>query len=133
MTRASLRGRLLRYVAAGVLATGVYLAVVSALVVWVEVGPVAAAVAATVVVIVTSYAVNRRFVFSTDRSHRSAFARFVIASLLSIALNAGLMHLATTQFGWRWLAGAVLTTLIVPPVNFVVNYRWTFRPTGDGA
>jgi hypothetical protein len=38
------------------------------------------------------------------------------------------MHLAVDILVWPYLAGAVMTTAIVPPVNFVVNYFWAFRP-----
>lgn len=124
-----LGGRVLRYGVAGLVATAVYFAALTALVELIHLAPVPAAVLATLVVIVTSYVFNRAFVFDTNRPHASAFTRFGLASLLSIALNAALMHLATVTLRWPYLAGAVLTTLIVPPLNFVVNYLWAFRST----
>ena len=125
-----LAGQVARYGVAGVVATAVYFASVMLLVEPGGLAPVSAAVVATMIVIVTSYVINRAFVFRTSRSHASAFARFVVASLLSIAVNAGLMHLATRVLAWPYLAGAVLTTVVVPPLNFVINYVWAF--SGDG-
>lgn len=123
----SIRARVVRYGIAGVVATAIYVAAVALLVERARLSPVSAAVVATMIVIVTSYVINRTFVFGTNRRHSSAFARFVAASLLGIALNAGLMHLATRMLAWPYLAGAVLSVAVVPPLNFLVNYLWTFR------
>jgi putative flippase GtrA len=127
----SLTGRVVRYGVAGLVATAIYFGAVVLLVEGVGVAPVPAAVLATMIVIVSSYTINRVFVFDTNRAHRSAFARFVVASLLGIALNAGLMHFATRVLAWPYIAGAVLATAVVPPLNFVVNYFWAFRATDD--
>jgi putative flippase GtrA len=124
----ALTGRVIRYGIAGVFATVVYSGVVFALVEFAGLKAVPAAVGATLVVIMTSYIVNRRWVFDTDRSHTSAFSRFVAASMVSICLNTGLMHVAVNFFGWRYAFGVLLTVVVVPPINFVVNYLWAFRP-----
>lgn len=125
-----LLGRIARYGVAGVLATLIYAGVVLLLVEAMGLTPVPAAAIATVVVIVTSYVVNRAWVFDTARSHRSAFTRFVIASLLGITINTGLMYLAVHWLDWPYIAGVVLATLVVPPLNFIVNYLWAFGQVG---
>ena len=120
--------RAVRYGVAGLLATALYFGAVALLV---EVGgarPVPAAGIATVLVIVSSYLVNRAWVFETGRSHASAFTRFLVASVLSIALNTGLMHLSVNVLGWWYVGGLALATAVVPPTNFVINYLWCFRP-----
>jgi len=129
MNSSSLGGRIVRYGIAGVVATGIYFACVWLLVDWMAVTPVTAAVIATMIVIVTSYAINRAFVFETNRAHRSAFTRFVVASLFGIAANTGLMYVATRLFAWPYLIGAALTILVVPPTNFLINQFWAFRAT----
>lgn len=123
-----LGGMALRYGVSGVFASLIYFASASALVEWAGAPPVLAAALATTVVIVTSYLVNRYWVFSSTRSHASSFTRFVLASGLSMGLNSALMWLAAVQLGWSYIAGLLLATLVVPPVNFVVNYLWCFRP-----
>ena len=123
----TLLGRVLRYGIAGLLATLLYFVVVAALVEVARVGPVAAAATATVVVIAASYVMNRGWVFDTDRSHASAFTRFLAASALSLILNTGLMYLSVRVLAWRYVAGLVLATTVVPPTNFVINYLWCFR------
>jgi hypothetical protein len=43
------------------------------------------------------------------------------------------MFLAVERLGWDKLAGLVLTTLVVPPVNFLVNWLWCFRKVAPPA
>ena len=123
----TLLGRAIRYGLAGLFATMLYFGAVAALVEVAGTRPVPAAGIATVLVIAISYAVNRRWVFDTDRSHASAFSRFVAASVLSIGLNTGLMYLSVHVLGWWYVAGLALATAVVPPTNFTVNYLWCFR------
>ena len=124
----TMMNRALRYGIAGVAATVLYLAVVAALVEMGAIPPVTAAAAATCVVIVFSYAVNRAWIFPTNRSHASAFSRFALASGLSMALNTGLMHLAVHVLAWHYWTGLLLATAVVPPTNFLINQFWSFRP-----
>jgi putative flippase GtrA len=126
----SLGERVIRYGLAGLVATAVYAGCVMALVELAHIGAVTSATIATLVVMVTSYVINRTFVFDASRPHSSSFPRFAAATGLSILLNTGLMHLAVAVLGWPYLGGVVLTTAVVPPVNFVVNYLWSFRPDG---
>ncbi|MEK7402216.1 MAG: GtrA family protein [Gemmatimonadota bacterium] len=129
----TLAERVIRYGLAGLFATAVYVGAVTALVEILQVAAVPAAAIATLVVMVTSYAVNRAWVFDASRPHTSSFPRFAAATALSVALNTALMHLAVRVLAWPYLAGVVLTTAIVPPVNFVVNYLWSFKPVArDG-
>lgn len=129
----SLLARAFRYGVAGLFAAVLYFGAVAGLVEMAGADPVPAAVAATLLVIVTSYLVNRSWVFATDRSHGSAFSRFLAASALSIVVNAALMYLSVHVLEWRYLAGLVLTTAVVPPTNFVINYLWCFRPAAPPA
>ena len=131
MSPLSLGQRIVRYGLAGVLASAIYFAAVVIFVQAVGLAPVVAAVVATMIVIVTSYVINRAFVFETDRAHGSAFLRFAIASLLGTSTSSLLMFLATKVFGWPYQVGAALAVVIVPPLNFIVNQFWAFRPTAD--
>lgn len=122
--------RVVRYGLAGLFATAVYFGAVTALVELAHLAAVPAAAVATLVVMITSYAVNRVWVFDARRPHTSSFPRFAAATGLSIALNTGLMHVAVKMLAWPYVAGVALTTAVVPPVNFVVNYLWSFKPVG---
>jgi putative flippase GtrA len=119
--------RAFRYGVAGVFATVIYAAAVAALVELTPLSPIVAAAIATTLVFVTSYVVNRMWVFDTNRSHASAISRFAAASVVSLVLNTGLMYLSVHRLGWSYLAGLALATTIVPPTNFVINYVWSFQ------
>jgi putative flippase GtrA len=129
----TLATRVLRYVLSGAFSTAVYYAGVLVLVELLHLDPVASAALATALVTATAYLVNRRWVFASDRAHGSALPRFVAASLLSMAINAGLMHLVVHVIGGPYVAGVVLATLVVPPTNFLVNYWWCFREARPSA
>jgi putative flippase GtrA len=129
----TLSARVFRYGVAGLSATVLYFSAVALLVELAGVRPVPAAGVATVLVITASYVVNRGWVFGTDRSHASAFPRFLTASALSIVLNTGLMYLSVDVLGWWYAAGLVLATVVVPPTNFVINFLWCFRPAAPRA
>lgn len=129
----TLLGRVVRYGIAGLLATVLYFGAVAVLVEVAHIGPVAAAAIATVLVLVASYVINRGWVFDTDRSHASAFTRFLAASALSLVLNTGLMYLSVRVLGWWYVAGLVLATAVVPPTNFAINYFWCFRQAAPRA
>ena len=73
--RRVLAGRVVRYGLAGVLATAIYFGAVVLFVEVIHLGAVTAAIIATIVVMITSYVVNRAFVFDTNRSHASSFPR----------------------------------------------------------
>jgi putative flippase GtrA len=121
-------GRLIRYGIAGVAAFALTASIVVACVELGGLRPFLAAAIATCVVIVFSYFVNRRWVFETNRSHSSAFTRFVAASAFSLAFNTGLMYLIVDVIGWRYGVGVVIGAAIAPPTNFLINQAWAFRP-----
>ena len=121
-------GRVIRYGIAGVAAFALQAAVVTACVELASLRPFVAAAIATCVVIVFSYFVNRRWVFETNRSHASAFTRFVAASAFSLAFNTGLMYLIVDVLGWRYGVGVVIGAALAPTINFFINQFWAFRP-----
>ena len=122
-----LRVHLWRYGLVGVLSTVVFVAITALQVEFYGVDPVISSVGAFVVVIVMAYVLNHRWVFASERSHLAAFPSFIAASAVSLALNAGIMHLSVHVLGWWYGAGLVAVTAVVPATNFVMNYLWCFR------
>jgi putative flippase GtrA len=121
------RGRVIRYGIAGVAAAALQFSVLTACVELAGLRPFVATAIATCVVIVFSYFVNRRWIFETNRSHTSAFTRFVAASAFSLALNTGLMYLIVDVIGWHYWAGFAISAVIAPVTNFIINQKWAFR------
>ena len=125
--------RLMRYVMAGILSTAVYFGLVITLVELFHRDPVVSSVLGFVITIVLSYVLNRQWVFVSARSHTSAFPSFVLATFISLALNASIMHVTVHIVRWWYVVGLLITTAIVPPINFAMNYYWCFRaPRSSG-
>jgi putative flippase GtrA len=43
------------------------------------------------------------------------------------------MYLSVRVLGWWYMVGLVLSTAVVPPTNFAINYLWCFRPAAPPA
>ena len=125
-----LTARILRYGVVGITSTVVYFVLVAVLVEVFDQDPVLSAVVATSVIITMAYLLNHRWVFASARSHTSAFPSFLMATLISMTLNTGIMYLTVHIQGWWYGIGLVLATMIVPPTNFLLNYFWCFCAPG---
>lgn len=125
----ALLDKLVRYGIAGLIGTGLYAALNYVMVEKLGAEPVIASVIATTIVMLTSYVINRVFVFKTNRSHASSFTRFAIATGFSMALTVGLTYFAVHVLSWGYVGGIILVTAVIPPTNFLVNYLWAFRHT----
>ena len=126
-----LAARLVRYGVVGLASTALYFLMVAGLV---ELGgwdPALAAVLACTVTIVLAYGLNYRWVFASARRHGAAFPSFVAATFVSLSLNDGIMYVSVHVLGWWYGLGLLITTAVVPPTNFVLNYLWCFRPDED--
>lgn len=76
----------------------------------------------------TSYALNRRHTFDSDRSHREAGWRFALVAGVGFGITWGLMVLLVERAGMPYLPAQVLTTGIVLIWSFLANKLWTFAP-----
>ncbi len=119
--------RVLRYAIAGSVSTVLYFVLVVVLVELAGLDPVVSAVAVFVLLSILVYVVNRSWVFESTRSHRSAFPRFVLVSVVGILLNATIMHATVHILHWWYVVGLGIATLVVPPTNFLLNRYWAFR------
>lgn len=119
--------RILRYVIVGGASTVGYWVAVALCVEVLHLDPVLAAVLACGLVIASSYFFNRTWVFDSARRHGSALPRFLLATLISMLLNAGIMYFCVHLMGWWYLIGLIAVTAVVPPTNFLMNQYWCFR------
>jgi putative flippase GtrA len=76
---------------------------------------------------VTSYLLNRRHVFPTDRSHAAAIWRFALVSSVGFVLTWGLMSLFVNRMAIPYLPAQVGTTGLVLFWSFLANKLWTFK------
>lgn len=75
----------------------------------------------------TSYLLNRRHVFATDRSHGEAIWRFSLVAGVGFLLTWGLMSLFVNRLDLPYLPAQLLTTGLVLFWSFLANKLWTFK------
>lgn len=120
-------GEAARYLLAGGLVTGFYLAIY-ALLLWLDVHYFIAILIAQVLTIAIAFPIYRRFVFGPGVSLLRDFVRFLtvwvggaVAGLIGTPLLVELLS-------WNPFLGQLVAILIVTVVNFAVHRFWTFAP-----
>ena len=75
---------------------------------------------------VTSYTLNRRHTFDSDRTHRETIWRFCAVAAVGFLLTGGLMSVFVEKLQIPYLLAQVVTTGIVQFWSFLGNKLWTF-------
>jgi putative flippase GtrA len=74
------------------------------------------------------YLGNRYFTFRLGHEgFWGAYVRYVIVGLVVAALNAGVLAFLVEIGGVHPTPGQALSLLLITPVAFVLNKRWTFQ------
>ncbi|MCR9104643.1 MAG: GtrA family protein [Gammaproteobacteria bacterium] len=116
-----------KFAVVGVINTLVYFVVTGSLVELALLAPVPASVVGFVFAVLVSFALNTAWTFrQTDQLHLR-FARFLIVSVTGMALNTVIMYLVVTQLQLHYLWGMLAVLFVVPPCNFVLNLRWSYK------
>lgn len=123
------RDRLWRYGLSGALATGVYYALLVALVEGLQARPGLAAAFAAAIGALVAYLLNRRYTFVGAAPHRYALPRFLATAALAAGGNGLIVSGAAALWGWHYLAAQALATGAVLFLTFHINRRWAFAHT----
>lgn len=116
----------MRYAVVGALGAGVHLALMALGVERLGLAPLWAAALGFGGAVVVSYGLNHRWTFASERAHGESFWRFVVVSVLGLAVNTGLLYVLVHRLGW-WYFGAQLALIgVLPALNFLLNRHWTF-------
>jgi putative flippase GtrA len=75
---------------------------------------------------VTSYVLNRRHTFESDRSHKEAVWRFTLVASIGFLMTWALMAVFVNHFAAPYLIAQLVTTGIVQFWSFLGNKLWTF-------
>jgi putative flippase GtrA len=116
----------LRYAGAGAIGTATHYALLVALVQLAGVTAVAASTAGAVAGAVVNYLLNHRFTFASDKPHSRALPRFIVVSLVGIAVNAAVVAALVGGAGAHYLVAQVIATAVVLVLGFAINRVWTF-------
>lgn len=132
MTEGAQGGRLrtvvFRYIVVGLVNTAVHFAVTALLVESGLLGAVPASIAGFICALLVAFFLNRHWTFGqTDRPVARLY-RFSLVSILGLCLNTLIMFAAVEVFLWHYLLGLLAVAVIIPPLNFLLNLRWSFKP-----
>ncbi len=125
--------RFLRFAAVGAVGTLAHYALLLALVEGVGAPPLAGAAAGFALGALVNYALARRLVFASTRSHAQALPRFFAVALTGLAWTALLMSVFMGGLGLHYLLAQVLTTALLLLWHYGGNALWTFRRDRHGA
>jgi putative flippase GtrA len=73
-----------------------------------------------------SFLLNRKFTFGSDFSY-TKLLRFLAVSAIGFTLNFLIMYLVVNVLSLHYSIGEVVTTLVIPIINFILNNYWTFK------
>jgi putative flippase GtrA len=116
----------LKFAFVGGTATALHYAIFLALVMFGGVAPGLAAAIGTCFGACVVYTLNRRYTFTTQRSHGEMIPRFVALSVLGALLNGAIVTWLTGA-GLHFLLSQVVATIFVLFINFGVSKKWIYR------
>lgn len=123
-------GQLLRYAVAGGFVTALQAAVYWLLAQWAGFHPQLANLLGYLVAVASGFVIHGRFTFRGHGGRDRPVARglrFILASLLSLALNACWVWLCVTRLGWPLWTPVPLMGIVTPAFMFLINRQWVFR------
>jgi putative flippase GtrA len=80
-----------------------------------------------------SYFGNSLLTFRRPALHGPQFARFAAISLAGLAINLGIVFVATHALGWPLWQALIPVVVIVPASTFVMAKFWAFRGEAEPA
>ena len=78
--------------------------------------------------VVNNYVLNRIWTFnSEDPAIATQFGKFLIAAMIGLAINNGIIYLLNERLGLRFYTSKLIATGVVTLWNFWANYTFTFQ------
>lgn len=118
--------RFLKYSLVGFISVGVYFLSVFILIEKYQWDPVIGSGAAFIIMTAVSFLINMRYTFKSSFTHQK-LVRFLLVSLVGFMLNLLLIFFAVHILSFHYFIGELVTVLVIPLVNFILNNYWTFQ------
>jgi putative flippase GtrA len=118
--------RLARFGFAGILATMVYFLIVNGIVLGFGTAPARASVYAYLLSLAFSYFMQSRFTFGVRHDSLGQSLRFVVSSLVGLAVSFCAMSFSVTFLELPYVVGAAVVCILIPLGNFFVFQYWVF-------
>lgn len=118
--------RIVRFGAAGLVATLCYFVLANSFAAWDGMSPVSASLAAYLASLAVSYLLQSRFTFGVKQDSAAQMSRFVVTSLAGLGLSWVITYVTVTWLSWPFLAATVLICILIPIANYFVFKGWVF-------
>lgn len=83
-----------------------------------------------ILVIVENYVLHYHWTFGSNRSHRSAFPRFLLMSVTGFSINWGIMYIGTVGLNYNYLLVQTLSITVIVIWNLVIS-TYIFQPANE--
>jgi len=123
--------KFIKYSFVGCLSTLTYFLSVFVLVEFIKYDPLYASALSFIFMTLISYLLNRRFTFGSTFSTKTLL-RFLAVSLIGFILNFIIMFFIIKGLSLHYFFGELVTTLVIPVINFLLNNYWTFNIESEG-
>lgn len=121
-------GRVLRFGVVGIAATLIYVVAAMFADEWLGFTVVAGAIFGQAASTAVSYFGHLYYSFRVKSDHRVFLWRFVLVSLLTLALNVGVSWVLTQVFGASHRIAIIVVAILIPITNYLCNRFWVFLP-----
>ncbi|MCY9513106.1 GtrA family protein [Paenibacillus apiarius] len=121
-----MRAKIVKYGVVGALGTLLHFSVLILLVEWFGCNPIISSVIGFIIVLIISFFMNQRWTFGAGGMGRMAFIKYVAVSGIGLILNTAIVFVTVDLLQWPYVIGQLCVVAVVPPLNFVLNYYWTF-------
>lgn len=118
--------KFLKYSVVGCISILIYFLSVFVLVEVFGKNPIFGSAISFVIMTYISFLLNRKFTFGSDFSY-SKLLRFLAVSAIGFTLNFLIMYFVVNVFSLHYSIGELVTTLVIPIINFMLNNFWTFK------
>ncbi|PAE38018.1 GtrA family protein [Neobacillus sp. YX16] len=118
--------KFIKYSVVGCISVLIYFLSVFILVELFDKDPIFASTFSFIIMTYISFLLNKKFTFGSDFSYNQLL-RFLVVSAIGFILNFGIMYLVVNILSLHYVIGELITTLIIPIINFILNNYWTFK------
>nr|WP_240758506.1 GtrA family protein [Lysinibacillus sp. SGAir0095] len=116
----------MRYSLVGCISTLIYFLSVFVFIEGLHMDPVLGSAVSFIIMTIVSFFLNVKYTFGSSITQQKAL-RFMTVSTIGFILNFLLMFVIVHIFDFHYFIGELVTILVIPVVNFLLNNYWTFQ------
>ena len=118
--------KFIKYSVVGCISVLIYFLSVFVLVELFDKDPIFGSTLSFIIMTFISFLLNKKYTFGSDFSYNQLL-RFLVVSAIGFTLNFVIMYLVVNVLSLHYSIGELITTLIIPIINFILNSYWTFK------